>query len=306
MMHRDTLVPSILHACYLNHHQDHHYLHRIHVLSNNETIRSYLLSHVLLKQVCGTDLYIVDMNHFLQSSIRIAQFIKNYDTWAYQSVNHKMYESFCFFRWMIIDDYVTEKIIQQGMDIQHIATIDSDVLLLVPLPVQLLYAITPWEFIAQILGAVQYWNPSSLSLFADYVSCAHSNRSLLEAIVLKYADRLPKPCQPTHSLLLPCVDVTNQYHFSDMHLALSFISFNTSIRRHGNQAKKICEIVYHFEPEHTKRIAYSQHDHHFHLRGINGTLSQKALCVVHFGGPAKTHMQSFSDWVRTKGFFLFL
>lgn len=156
-------------------------------------------------------------------------------------------------------------------------------------------------------GAVVLWSPVGLRNFGDFLIQAYRDLERLKALISVAGQLVESPCRAEKTQVLACFNNSNsakptrsqkqlQYHFSDMHALLYFISTNsrTRHRNHGDQTSSSCRTVSMVSklPENT---TFS-----FHPRGSLTFADGVPVCYLHFQGSTKELISSFLKNYRSR------
>jgi hypothetical protein len=258
---------------------------RVHVLSDHAPTLEALRASNMTQ-----GLFLDDLR--LRKPATLQEFKKVY---RHQSINGPIYESFCFWRWFAMYDYLRE-VEGSGTSISRILTLDSDILL-VQQPHMLInkeWAVN-WvdqEAIAIIPGGCVMWTMKGLRSWIQYILSTYQDKALFQERVTKYGikmtcensgkygttcENLRRACRSgVNAEMIPCQEDEGLWHISDMMLQDGYFAEAPNTRHHLHwQAPDQCVTI--------GNVMYWR-DHRIIMVNGSPTLdsNKKPLCLVHF------------------------
>ena len=213
------------------------------------------------------------------------------------------YEAFCMWRWIVIADYFN-RLAQLGVPINHIVSLDTDVILLEdPFFVDKGMDWSIVESYRIINGAAIIWSHQGLNSFANFLVDSYSSRKKAINLILQYGTT--SRCNNERSQLIPCfyddADKTNYVmtHMSDIQWYFAWTS-----KVHGTRFVK--PVIDNHEQGIKGMDCYvtgslSDRPIHFVKKedGIyeNSNIQTKKFCVLHFQGSSIRFVTPFLSFL---------
>lgn len=286
--------------------------HRIHLLTNQDALIDAVCMHPVLPSL--RNLFVFNISTLVEQSSARAVFIHNY-AWGHQSGNDYNKEAYCFWRWFIMNDYVS--LLQSSSSLfpspDRVIVSDSDVLILSPLHL-LLTPFLKYDMVIFIPGAFCMFTPPSLKQFSAWLSYVFSSRSTLEPVVRSYGDVI-HTCITWRRTLFPCenhtsvvLDKNNEsstvvsythLQFDDMRALIGFVKLDPSHRFrfwYHLDREAACFLVENFEFA-VRENEVAVYDHSTRSL-LSQTHKRQPYCAIHFVDRTKQYFRSLIHWIE--------